>query len=302
MEQVVVSLTWKTTVPYLDDCIIFSSTAEEHIERLREVLERFRSANLKINPTKCEFFRTSVPFLGHIISKNGLEADPDKIAAVKKFPIPTNPTEVKSFLGLCSYYRRYVQNCSEIARPLHKASEVTTHFNWTPEAQDAFETLKSRLTTTPILASPMMKEPFILYTDASLTAMGAVLSQVQDGQERAICYASKAFSKAQTRYSATKRELLAVVNFTRHFKHYLLGQKFTIITDHRTLQWLHNFKDPDALTARWLEKLAAIDYEVVHRPGKSIGHADGLSRTPVRAFNAIATEDPAADAPEEDQE
>ena len=302
MEQVLVGLTWKTTVPYLDDCIIFSSTAEEHIERLREVLERFRLANLKINPTKCEFFRTRVPFLGHIISKNGLEADPDKIAAVKKFPIPTNPTEVKSFLGLCSYYRRYVQNFAEIARPLHKASEVTKNFNWTPEAQDAFETLKSRLTTTPILAFPMMKEPFILYTDASLTAMGAVLSQVQDGQERAICYASKAFSKAQTRYSATKRELLAVVNFTRHFKHYLLGQKFTIITDHRALQWLHNFKDPDALTARWLEKLAAFDYEVVHRPGKSIGHADGLSRTPLRAFNAIATEDPAADAPEEDQE
>ena len=301
MEQVLVGLTWNTTVPYLDDCIIFSSTAEEHIERLREVLERFRSANLKINPTKCEFFWTRVPFLGHIISKNGLEADPDKIAAVKKFPIPTNPTEVKSFLGLCSYYRRYVQNFAEIARPLHKASEVTTNFNLTPEAQDAFETLKSRLTTTPILAFPMMKEPFILYTDASLTAMGAVLSQVQDGKERAICYASKAFSKAQTRNSPTKRELLAVVNFTRHFKHYLLGQKFTFITDHRALQWLHNFKDPDALTARWLEKLAAFDYEVVHRPGKSIGHADGLSRTPLRALNAIATEDPAADAPEGDQ-
>ena len=132
--------------------------------------------------------------------------------------------------------------------------------------------------------------------------MGAVLSQVQDGQERAICYASKAFSKAQTRYSATKRELLAVVNFTRHFKHYLLGQKFTIITDHRAQQWLHNFKDPDALTARWVEKLAAFDYEVVHRPGKAIGPADGLSRTPLRAFNAIATEDPAANAPEDDQE
>ena len=205
MEQFLVGLAWKTTVPHLEDCIIFSSTAEEHIERIREVLERFRSANLKINPTKCELFGARVPFLGHIISKNGLEADPDKIAAVEKFPIPTNPTEVKSFLGLCSYYRRYVQNFAEIAQPLLKASEVTANFNWAPEAQDAFETLKSRLTTTPILAFPMMKEPFVLYTDASLTAMGAVLSQVQVGQERAICYASKAFSKTQTRYSATKR-------------------------------------------------------------------------------------------------
>ena len=111
--------------------------------------------------------------------------------------------------------------------------------------------------------------------------MGAVLSQVQDGKERAICYASKAFSKSQTNYSATKRELLAIVTFTRHFKHYLLGRKFKIVTDHRALQWLHNFKDPDGLTARWLEKLAAFDYEVQHIPGKSIGHADGLSRIPI---------------------
>ena len=132
-----------------------------------------------------------------------------------------------------------------------------------------------------------MKEPFVLYTDASMTAMGVVLSQVQEGQKRAICYASKAFSKAQTRYSATKRELLAVVNSTRHFRQYLLGRKFKIVTDHSALQWLYNFKDPDALTARWLEKLAAFNYEVVHRPGKSIGHADGLSRIPPRALNMV---------------
>ena len=219
IEQILVGLTWKTTVPLLDDCIILSSTADKRIQRLREVLERFRSANLKLNPTKCEFFRTRVPLLGHIIGKIGLEADPDKIVELKKFPIPTNPTDVKSFLGLCSYYRRYVKNFAEIARPLHKANEVTATFNWTPEAHDAFETLKSRLTTTPILTFSMMQELFILYTDASLTALGAVLSQVQDGQERAICYASKAFSKAHTRKSATKTELLAVVNYTRHFKY-----------------------------------------------------------------------------------
>ena len=193
MEQVLVGLTWKTTVPYLDDCIVLSSTADEHIQRLREVLETFRSANLKKNRQSVILFRTRIPFLGHIISKNGLEADSDKIAAVKNFLIPTNPTEVRSFLELCSYYRRYVENFAEITRPLRKASEVVASFNWTTEAQDACETLKSRLTTTLFLAFPMMKEPFTLYTDASLTARGAVLSQVQDGQERAICYASKAF-------------------------------------------------------------------------------------------------------------
>ena len=111
--------------------------------------------------------------------------------------------------------------------------------------------------------------------------MGAVLSQVQDGKERAICYASKAFSKSQTNYSATKRELSSIVTFTRHFKHYLLGRKFKIVIDHRALQWLDNFKDPDGLTARWFEKLAAFDYEVQHRPSKNIGHADGLSQIPI---------------------
>ena len=252
-------------------------------------MERFRNANLKINPTKCEFFRTRVPFLGHIISKDGLEADTVKVRAVKAFPVPNNPTEGKSFLGLCSYYRRYVKDFAAIARPIHAGSDSAPEFQWTPEAQESFDASKHKLTSTPILAFPPMKEPFILYTDASLTAMGAVLAPVQNGLERAICYASKALTKAQTRYSATKSELLAVVHFTRHFKHYLLGQKFLIVTDHRALQWLHNFKNPDALTARWLEKLAAFNYEVIHRRGNTIGHADGLSRTPLRGLKAISS-------------
>ena len=120
--------------------------------------------------------------------------------------------------------------------------------------------------------------------------MGAVLAQVQDGKERAICYASKSLSKSQTKYSATRRELLSLVTFTRHFRHYLLGQKFTIVPDHSALQWLHSFKDPDGITARWLKKLAPFDYEVRHRPGKSIGHADGLSRIPPKSVNAIETD------------
>ena len=139
-----------------------------------------------------------------------MEADPEKVKAVQNFPVPQNQTDVKSFLGLCSYYRRYIKNFAMIARPLHKASETKSSFTWTEETQEAFESLRKHLSSTPILAFPDVKEPFILYTDASLTAMGAVLAQVQDGKERAICYASKAFSKSQTNYSATKRELLAL--------------------------------------------------------------------------------------------
>ena len=164
---------------------------------------------------------------------------------------------------------------------------MSTKFERTPEAQDAFGSLKLKLTSTTIIAFPCLKEPFILYTDASQFAMGAVLAQVQDGKERAIFYASKWLSKSQTKYSATRRELLALVIFTRHFRHYLLGQKFTIVTDYSALQWLHSFKDPDGITARWLGKLAPFDYEVRHRSGKSIGHADGLSPVPPNSITAI---------------
>ena len=291
MEKVLIGLTWKSTIPYLDDCIIFSRTYEEHVVRLKEVFQRFKDANLKINPLKCEFFRSHVPFLGHVVSRDGVQVDPAKTSAVRQYPIPKSVTETKSFLGLCSYYRRYVRNFAAIARPLHQLTEKKHDFLWTPEAQQAFDQLKDCLTSSPILAFPSMKEPFILYTDASQYAMGAVLAQVQNDHERVICYASNALNKAQSRYSTTKRELLAIVTYTKHFKHYLLGRRFKIITDHRALQWLHNFKDPDALTARWLEKLAAFDYDIEHRSGKSIGHADCMSRLPSQtaAINMTTT-------------
>ena len=211
MEKVLVGLTWKSTIPYLDDCIIFSRTAEEHIARLREVFQRFKDANLKVNPLKCEFFRQHVPFLGHIVIRDGIHADPAKTSTVRQYPVPKSVTEIKSFLGLCSDYRRYVRDFAAFARLLHQLTEKTKEFHRNPEAHKAFEQLKDCLTSTPILAFPSMNEPFILYTDASQFAIGAVLAQVQNGLERVICYASKSLNKAQSRYSTTQRELLAIV-------------------------------------------------------------------------------------------
>ena len=167
--------------------IIFSKTPEEHIKRLQQGFQRFCKANLKINQTKCAFFQTKAQFLGHVINKSVLEADPEKVKAVQNFEVPQNQTDVKLFLGLCSYYRRYIKNFAMIARPLNKASEKKSFFTWTEETQEAFESLKKHVSSTPILAFPDVKETFILYTDASLTAMGAVLAQVQDGKERAFC-------------------------------------------------------------------------------------------------------------------
>ena len=142
-----------------------------------------------------------------------MEADPKKVKAVQKFLVPQSQTDVKSFLGLCSYHRRFIKNFAMVAQQLHKASETKSSFTWTEETEEAYESLRKHLSSKPILALPDVKEPFILYTDASLTAMGAVLAQNQEGKARAICYASKAFSKSQTTYSATKRELLAIVTF-----------------------------------------------------------------------------------------
>ena len=151
VEKVLVGLTWNNCVPYLDKTILFSSTPEEHLERLRIVFERFRAHKLKINSDKCDFFKKKVQVLGHIVSKHGLQVDHSKIEAVEKIPVPKSQTKVKSFLRLASYYRRFLPKFAEIARLLHKASETSTKFEWTPEAQDAFESLKLKLTSTPIL-------------------------------------------------------------------------------------------------------------------------------------------------------
>ena len=162
MKKVLVGLTWKTTTPYLYDCITFSLTAEEHIATLREVFQRFKDANLKINQLKCEFFRQHVPFLGRIVRRDGIQADPAKTSAVRQYPVPKTVTEVKSFLGLCSYYRRYVRDFAAIARPLHQLTEKTKEIHCNPEAQKAFEQLKDCLTSRPFLAFPSMKDPLIL--------------------------------------------------------------------------------------------------------------------------------------------
>ena len=178
LENFLFGLTWKSCVPYLHDCNIFSRTPEEHVSRLRELFQRFHNANLKISPANCAFFQTNLQFLGHIVSKDGLQVNPENVNVLKKFPISKNQTEVKSFLGPASYYKRYVSELAAIARLLHKASETSSVFSWTEEAKDASETLKTRSTSTPILAFPCLQQPFILYTDASLFAMGAVLAQV----------------------------------------------------------------------------------------------------------------------------
>ena len=189
-------------------------------------------------------------------------------------------SEVRSFMGLASYYRRFVKGFAEIARPLHQLTEKNRRFEWTSECQKAFEELKARLTSPPILAYPLPEGDFILDTDASDSAIGAVLSQVQDGDERVVAYASKSLGKAERNYCVTRKELLAIVVYLKHFRQYLYGRRVTIRTDHGSLRWLTTFKEPMGQLARWLEIISEYDVHIVHRAGRIHGNADGLSRRP----------------------
>ena len=278
MDAVLAGLQWKSCLVYLDDVIIVGRTFEEHLNHLGEVFNRLRQAGLKLKVTKCSLFQEKVCYLGHIVSSEGVSTDPSKTKKVADWPVPTTPKEVQQFLGFANYYRRFVKDFATIARPLHRLTEKNNSFQWTPECQLSFEQLRNQLVSAPILAYPDFTKEFVLDTDASDVGIGAVLSQVTEKGERVIAYASRALTKPERRYSVTRRELLAVVVFTQHFRPYLLGRHFELRTDHGSLVWLQNFKEPEGQLARWLEKLQEFDFTIKHRHGLSHQNADAMSR------------------------
>ena len=294
MEIVMSGLSMEIAMVYLDDIVVFGRTFEEHLQRLRLVFVRLRDAGLKIKAKKCDFLKRKIKYLGHVISERGIATDPDKIAAVQRIAPPKKLKDLRAFLGIVGFYRKFIYNFGEIAMPLYNILNKDTKFLWSAECQCAFDALKQRLLEAPILGFPTATGTFVLTTDASLKGMGAILEQKQpDASVSVIAYASKSFNKAQQNYSATKRELYAVVYFTGYFKHYLLGQNFRIITDHRALVWLYSFKDPDGIVARWIEKLSQYSFTIEHKAGKGIPHADGLSRlTENTAVCALQTVNP----------
>ena len=281
MDVVMSGLHLDVCLVYLDDIIIFSRTVEEHLERrLVRVLGRLRSAGLKLKPEKCSLFQRSVSFLGHVLSGEGIATDPEKIKTVTEWPVPTSVKEVRSFLGLAGYYRRFVKGYASVAAPLPALTKKDQPFVWTEETQRAFEMLRDALTLPPILAMPNDTGDFVLDTDASDQTIGAVLSQVQDGIERVIAYASRTLDKREVNYCITRKELLAIVYSLKYFKQYLMGRHFKIRTDHAPLTWLRHTPDPIGQQARWLEIMEEYDFE--HRPGVKHGNADAISRRPCR--------------------
>ena len=278
MERVLSGLQWEIAVLYIDDIIVYGNGIKDHLRRLARVLDRLRQTGLKLKPAKCDLLKRKVPFLGHIVSAEGVAVDGSKIDKVKEWPTPRNLTEVRSFVGLCAYYRRFVPDFSTITKPLFDLTKKDQEFVWGEDQQKAMETMKKLLTSAPILGYPRPDAPFVLDCDASNVGIGAVLSQVQDGEERVIAYASKTLSKAERNYCVTRRELLAIVTFVKQYHHYLYGGRFLVRTDHAALYWLLRKKDPEGQMARWIATLQGYNMILRHRPGKKHGNADAMSR------------------------
>lgn len=277
-DVILAGLLGKRCFVYMDDIIIYSSTFAEHLEAVEEVLVRLRAAGLKLKPSKCQLLQRQVRYLGHIVSADGVEPEPGKLSSVRDFPRPTGVRGVREFLGLIGYYRRHVRDFARIAKPLTALTKKNTEFLWSDEAQAAFEELKETLVTAPLLRYPDFSRPFIVATDASKFAAGAVLSQSFHGKEHPVAFASRQFSPVEQRYSATERECLAVVWAVRHFRCYLYGRRFRLVTDCQPLKWLLNVKDPSSRLARWNLQLQEYDFEIEHKPGKVHTNADALSR------------------------
>lgn len=283
MEQVLRGLNWKTCLVYLDDIIVMGKTFDAHLKNLAEVLQRISSAGLKLSVKKCALFQKEVKYLGHRVTAAGISTDEDKIRAVKDWPRPQNLHELRSFLGLCTYYRRFVPNFASIAASLHELTKKSRTYHWAEAQEKAFQALKKLLCTAPVLSYPVAGEKFVIDSDASGYGIGGVLSQVVNGTEKVIGYYSRILSKPEKNYCVTRRELLAVVECIKHYHKYLYGQHFTLRTDHSALRWLLQFKNPEGQLARWIERLQSYDLSIEHRKGAKHNNADALSRRPCDA-------------------
>ena len=287
MNLVLRGLTWKTVLAFLDELVVLGKSFEDHVTNLKEALERFRKHGLKLKPKKCTFFQQEIEFSGRKVSSDSLAITESDIEVVRNWPVPTFSKHVEIFMGLVNSHRGFIKDFSKIATPLY-AVTGKHQFVWNKEQSEAFETLKKALVHPPVLALPNEKDYWILDTDSSDFAIGGELIQVQEGKEKVIAYASFALTKEQRRYCVTRKELLAVVRFTRQFRHYLLGRLFVVRTDHSSLRWLMRFREPQGQLAKWLEELSQYNMVLQHRVGRMHQNADTLSRLPVNKGQCIA--------------
>jgi hypothetical protein len=277
---------------YVDDIIIYSTSLAKHLQHLRMVFERLAQHGLSLKASKCVFAQPAVRFLGFVVSSKGVDSDEEKVKAVQEFPIPTNRRQVLSFLGLCGFYQRFIPNFSDTAAPLRQASLVSASFPLGQAALASFRSLQSSLCSPPTLAFPNFDQPFHLHTDASDVGLGAALAQLHDGHARPVAYASRTLSAAESNYTVTEKECLAVVWALRKYHCYLHGSTTLLFTDHEALRWLNTKDQPKGRVARWIMELQEYDLTIHHRKGAANQDADALSRTPATAAAQLSNDPP----------
>lgn len=264
---------------YLDDIVIATDSFERHIHCLKLTAERLAKAGLKININKSEFCIPEIKYLGYILNKDGLQTDKDKVKCISEFPTPTNVKEVRRFMGMAGWYRRFISDFSSITAPLTKLTgKKAGKFMWNEDAERAFEVTKEALCSSPVLTMPNFSIPFKIHADASDVGIGGVLVQGEGSEERVIAFHSHKLTSAQRKYSTTERECLAVIDAIEHFRPFIDGVHFTVITDHSSLIWLRNLKNPVGRLGRWILKLQQYNFAIVHRKGKFNIVPDALSR------------------------
>ncbi|GKA93158.1 putative reverse transcriptase domain-containing protein [Tanacetum coccineum] len=264
----------KFVIVFIDDILIYSRNKEEHANHLRIILELLKKEKLYAKFSKCDFWIRIVQFLGHLIDSQGLHVDPAKIEAVKNWTSPTTPTEIRQFLGLAGYYQRFIKDFLKIAKSLTELTQKNKKYIWGKDQESAFQLLKQKLCEAPILALPEGNDDFVVYCDASHQGLGAVLMQ----REKVIAYASRQLKPNKENYTTHDLELGAVVFAFKIWRHYLYDTKYTVFTDHKSLQHILDQKELNMRQLRWLELLADYDYEIRYHPGKANVVADALSR------------------------
>ena len=289
MQQVLGDTQGRYCQCYIDDVVIYSATFEEHLEHLEDILGRIRKAGLKLKRSKCEFIVQKINFLGHVVTTQGITPQSEKTKVIDNLEPPKTVKGVREFLGMASFYRRFVPDFSKVAKPLTNLTRKDVSYKWTQQCQEAFQKLKAALVSPPILAYPDMTKSFRLFTDASAHAVGALLTQEQNGEERAIQYLSHQLNPAQQRYAAIEREAYAIVWALAKLRHVLLGSKFVILCDHQPLKSLLTGSMKNARLQRWAIAISEYGAPIEYRPGHS-QKADFVSRIPPHSTDPSLTD------------
>lgn len=281
IDNLLAGIKWVSAIAYLDDIIVFSENFNLHLKHLEILFSRCLKHNLQVNPLKSALCKDEIKYLGLVVSSRGVHTDPDKVRPIRDFPVPTNRRQLRRFLGIGSYYRRFIKNYARVAAPLQKLIPEDVPFVWGQEQQNAFDAIKAALVSPTLMLHPKPGLPFVIDCDAAAEGLGAVLQQYEDGKERPIAYASRSLRPNEKKWAATELEAFAVVWALETFRHYVEGSPLLIRTDHSPLLWLRNNAAKSHRLERWVLRLQDFAFELQHRSGKANIVADALSRAPL---------------------